>query len=87
MRGKAFRKHHELRVIHKRISIVKNVYHQSKEDMKQNSNWNKQHKLSKHKVHCSCPMCSTKTKRDGYKHSDKVKLEKGDDRGIWEYIQ
>lgn len=33
-------------------------------------------KLSKNKIHCSCPDCSTKTKRDGYKISDIRKLNK-----------
>ena len=37
------------------------------------------HKLSKGKVHCSCPMCSMKTVRDGWKHADRVALEKGCD--------
>ena len=32
-------------------------------------------KLLKGKVHCSCPMCATKTKKDGWKHSDAQKLE------------
>lgn len=29
---------------------------------------------SKGKIHCSCPMCSTKTRKNGYKISDKRKL-------------
>jgi hypothetical protein len=29
---------------------------------------------SKNKIHCSCPMCATKTKKDGYSHSDLKKL-------------
>lgn len=35
------------------------------------------HRLSKAKVHCSCPMCQQKTKKSGWKHSDRVKLDKG----------
>lgn len=35
------------------------------------------HRLDKNKVHCSCPMCSAKTRRNGWKHSDTVNLEKG----------
>lgn len=35
------------------------------------------HRLAKGKIHCSCPMCSSKTKTHGWKHSDKVKLSKG----------
>ena len=34
------------------------------------------HRLSKGKVHCSCPMCAQKTKNIGYSHSDKIKLSK-----------
>lgn len=35
--------------------------------------------LSKGKVHCSCWMCSTKTKRDGYKPRDKRQMDSLDD--------
>lgn len=37
------------------------------------------HRLSKGKVHCSCPMCQEKTRIQGWKHSDAVKLSKGYD--------
>ncbi len=36
------------------------------------------HKLSKGKVHCSCPMCATKTKKDGWKYSDLKEIERMD---------
>ena len=32
------------------------------------------HQYSKNKIHCSCPICSGKTSRDGYTISDKKKL-------------
>lgn len=35
------------------------------------------HRLSKGKVHCSCPMCAQKTKKNGWKHGDEINLEKG----------
>lgn len=35
------------------------------------------HRLSKGKVHCSCPMCSQKTRNNGWKYRDKVNREKG----------
>ena len=35
------------------------------------------HRLSKGKVHCSCPMCSQKTRKNGWKYRDKVNREKG----------
>ena len=34
-----------------------------------------EHRLSKNKVHCSCPLCSAKSKRNGYKISDLKKFE------------
>lgn len=35
------------------------------------------HRLSKGKVHCSCHMCSQKTRKNGWKYRDKVNREKG----------
>lgn len=35
-------------------------------------------KLSKGKVHCSCPMCAAKTKTNGWKHSDLKEIERMD---------
>lgn len=40
------------------------------------------HRLSKNKVHCSCPLCSSKTKLRGYKHSDVLKMMKEKDFDI-----
>ena len=80
-RRKAAKKH-----IHKRENIIKNVY--------RDKNWYEavklqSHRLSKGKVHCSCPMCSRKTKKKkkkrlkhgnyypskDWKHSDAQKIE------------
>lgn len=33
------------------------------------------HQYSKNKIHCSCPMCSTKTKNNGRKHSEKIRID------------
>ena len=33
------------------------------------------HEYSKGKIHCSCPMCSAKTRRNGYKISDLRKID------------
>lgn len=36
------------------------------------------HQYSKNKIHCSCPLCSTKSKHGNtpnYKHSDEMKIE------------
>ena len=32
------------------------------------------HQYSKNKIHCSCPMCASKTKTDGRKHSEEVRI-------------
>lgn len=34
------------------------------------------HRLAKSKIHCSCPLCQEKTRLNGWKHSDKVKIER-----------
>lgn len=34
------------------------------------------HRLAKGKIHCSCPLCQEKTRTLGWKHSDKVKIER-----------
>lgn len=35
------------------------------------------HRISKGKIHCSCPMCREKTKERGWKHADVVNMMKG----------
>lgn len=35
------------------------------------------HRLSKSKIHCSCPMCTSKVRTQGWKHSDLQKMAKG----------
>lgn len=34
------------------------------------------HQYSKNKIHCSCPICSAKTRKDGNKISDLRKIQK-----------
>lgn len=34
------------------------------------------HQYSKNKIHCSCPICSVKTRKDGLKISDLRKIQK-----------
>lgn len=45
------------------------------------------HRLSKGKVHCSCPMCSQKTRKNGWKYRDKVNREKGLEENVNYYGQ
>ena len=44
------------------------------------------HRLSKAKVHCSCPMCTEKVSNLGWKYKDRINLSKGDDKTEAEYI-
>ena len=72
-RSKAERKHNDWKKIHKRARIIKDVY---RDDEWFDGYWAAQeHRLSKNKVHCSCPMCSAKSGRNGYKISDLKKFE------------
>lgn len=73
-RTKAERRHNDWTKIHRKAEIIKNTYSEGK-DWFNKVFAGKEHKLSKYKVHCSCPMCSAKTRRDGYKISDLRKLD------------
>ena len=55
--------------------------------------WKQPHRLNKQKVHCSCPMCTSKVSSLGWKHSEKQHLAQGwdstpvDDSLIWKSQQ
>ena len=68
MRSKAWRRHKNLVKALRKARIIK----------EQNDYWNYKslNQLVKGKIHCSCPMCSSKTKKDGYSHSDLKKITK-----------
>ena len=72
-RNRAERRHNDWVKSHRKVEIIKNIYN--------DESWydavfaGKEHRLSKEKVHCSCPICSAKTNRNGYKISDLKKLE------------
>lgn len=69
----AYRRHETYRHIAKKQRIITEIKHGS---IYNNAQY-KGNKLSKGKVHCSCPMCSSKTRRNGWKHADLVALSKG----------
>ena len=56
--------------------IVKDVYRLGEE---MTPHQLKGHYLSKNKVHCSCPMCQSKVKNQGFKHSDKKQMARLND--------
>ena len=67
--------------IHRREWIIKNVYNSSVDVWTKSEN--QSHRLSKQKVHCSCPMCACKTNnrqrgyKNNWKHSDLKKIAFG----------
>lgn len=62
---KAMQRHNDFVHQHRKEYIIKHVYHND-------SFYNKMHghRLNKQKIHCSCPLCSTKTKNIGYSRRD-----------------
>ncbi len=73
-RNRAERRHNDWVKIQHKAKIIKNVYYDG-EQWFDDVYKGKEHILSKDKIHCSCPMCSAKTNRNGYKISDLKKLE------------
>ena len=72
-RNKAERRHNDWKKIHHKAQIIKNVW---RDKTWYDDFWEpQQHRLSKDKIHCSCPMCAAKTRKNGYKISDLKKLE------------
>lgn len=73
-RGRAYAINARYNAISKRKHIVKDC-------MQLNPNWDirlqETGRLSKNKVHCSCPLCSKKTRKNGHTHSDKKKMLRG----------
>lgn len=71
MRSKAEKRKNDYKHIAKKRRILKDVYQEKSlvDNLK-----HQLHRLSKGKIHCSCPLCSPKTNRDGYSHSDQKKL-------------
>ena len=62
MRNKAWRRHKDYSKALRKAKIVH----------EQGDYWNykSSHQLVKGKIHCSCPLCSVKTNKDGYSHSN-----------------
>ncbi|WP_216664724.1 hypothetical protein [Bacillus sp. WMMC1349] len=65
-RSRAYFRHHRKRVIQRKIKIVKHLGWQPRITGY----------FAKGKVHCSCWMCSQKTKKDGFPHSQNIQLER-----------
>lgn len=70
-RDRAYYRYQRNRTINKKLRKIKSVW---SEDSLENIQKNKG-KLSKGKIHCSCPMCSAKSRYE-LKASDKRKLSR-----------
>ena len=71
-RTKAERRKNDYKHIAKKERILKHVYEDGAYDGF--TKGGQTHRLSKGKVHCSCPLCSTKTKDNGRKHSEELRM-------------
>ncbi|WP_240620356.1 hypothetical protein [Peribacillus acanthi] len=65
-RSRAYYRHHRNRVIQRKTKIAEQTGWQSRFTGY----------FAKGKVHCSCWMCSQKTKKDGFPHSQNIQLER-----------
>lgn len=73
MRTKAERIKNDYKHIARKEYILKHVY--PEEAFNGFAKNGQRNRLSKGKVHCSCPLCSAKTKYNGRKHSEELKIE------------
>ena len=73
MKTKAERRKNDYKHIERKKQILKNVY----QDENAFTHGGQFHRLSKGKIHCSCPLCSAKT-RGELTHSDKIKMDSMD---------
>lgn len=75
-RGMVYRRSQTKRAIRRKKMILEKVYCMEKaEQWFGTSEDHSLHRLDKAKVHCSCPMCATKTKKDGWSHRDRKELK------------
>lgn len=58
--------------VKRKVNIIKHVYGFNNEDSPSYISG----KLNKGKIHCSCPMCRSKTKTLGWKYQDLKNIEK-----------
>ena len=65
-RSRAYYRHHRNRVIQRKTKIAKQI------------GWHSRFSgfFAKGKIHCSCWMCSEKTNKDGFPHSQTIQLER-----------
>lgn len=78
MRTKAERRKNDYKHITKKEYILKHVY--SKGAFDGVTHGGQTHRLNKGKVHCSCPLCSYKTKIHGKKHSEELRINSMNDK-------
>lgn len=69
---KAKRRHDDIVHQKRKEYIIRYVFQDEKYYQENRKNL---HLLNKEKLHCSCPLCSTKTKNRGYSRHDKRLLD------------
>lgn len=77
-RDRSFYLHHRKRVICRKLRIAKQIQRQIK-----NNQWGR---LAKGKIHCSCELCSEKSRLIGYPKSVKARIE-GTNNQLVEYFK
>lgn len=79
-RGKVYRMRQTRRAILHKKRILEQVYRMdSAEQWFGEPEDHSLHRLDKAKVHCSCPLCATKTKTDGWSHRDMKSMLNSED--------
>lgn len=58
----------------RKIDFTHALRKKKKAETKSSIYYDNLHQYSKNKIHCSCPICSGKTSRNGYTNTDKKKL-------------
>lgn len=76
-RGIPCRRAQTKRIIQRKRNVLRKKYQMEPEDWF-SGNHGANHHLDKAKVHCSCKLCSAKTKKDGWKHGDLQKMQTKD---------
>lgn len=70
--GRAYHQHYTKVHIHRKAEILR-YFMLGPDDLCRELK--EPHRLNKGKVHCSCPLCTEKTRNLGWKHSDKKRIQ------------
>jgi hypothetical protein len=77
-RDRAYYRHHRKRVIYRKLRIAKQIHWHIK-----NNQWGR---LAKGKIHCTCGLCSEKSRLLGYPKAERARVE-GTHHQLIEYFK